>query len=116
MANLNIGEVEATVEDGKRLVNAIEDSGVDILHLCGGNARCTTCRVSFSAGEPAAMTEAERNKLEEKGLLGTHRLSCQILAEGDMTIEPALRLSTSDFDSPGDRPADEITPEPVWSS
>ena len=31
------------VEDGKRLVLAIEqDAGVDILHACGGNARCTT--------------------------------------------------------------------------
>ena len=38
------------IEPGKRLVLAIkEDSGVDILHACGGNARCTTCRVEFLA-------------------------------------------------------------------
>ena len=42
------------VPDGKRLVLAIEqDAGVDILHACGGNARCTTCRVEFIEGEPA---------------------------------------------------------------
>ena len=32
------------VEEGRRLVLALEDAGIDILHRCGGNARCTTCR------------------------------------------------------------------------
>ena len=34
---------------GKKLVLAIEDSGIDILHRCGGNAKCTTCH---SGGSP----------------------------------------------------------------
>jgi ferredoxin len=47
------------VSSGKRLVRAIEeDARVDILHACGGNARCTTCRIEFIAGEPDKMTEA----------------------------------------------------------
>ena len=55
------------VPQGKRLVLAVEqDAGVDILHACGGNARCTTCRVEFLAGEPDRMTEAEKNKLAER--------------------------------------------------
>jgi ferredoxin len=34
------------VESGKRLVLAIEeDAGVDIMHVCGSYARCTTCRI-----------------------------------------------------------------------
>ena len=42
------------VEAGKRLVLAIEqDAGVDILHACGGNARCTTCRVEFVEASPS---------------------------------------------------------------
>ena len=45
------GYAPVVVDDGMRLVNAIEQrAGVDILHACGGNARCTTCRVSFVAG------------------------------------------------------------------
>jgi ferredoxin len=40
------------IPQGKRLVLAVEQSGVDILHACGGNARCTTCRVEFLSGEP----------------------------------------------------------------
>jgi ferredoxin len=66
-----------------RLVNAIEQNGVEILHRCGGYARCTTCRVAFVAGEPAQMTQAEKDKLAEKGLLGQARLSCQILCDHD---------------------------------
>jgi len=54
------GFAPVQVETGKRLVLAIEqDAGVDILHACGGNARCTTCRVEFVEGEPARMTAAE---------------------------------------------------------
>ena len=42
---------------GKKLVLAIEDAGIDILHRCGGNARCTTCRVQFVSGEPSRSLE-----------------------------------------------------------
>ncbi len=59
------------VENGKRLVLAIEqDAKVDILHACGGNARCTTCRVEFIDGEPAAHTAAETERLTARGLTG----------------------------------------------
>ena len=45
------GYGSVSVTEGKRLVLAIEqDAGVDILHACGGNARCTTCRVEFIDG------------------------------------------------------------------
>ena len=48
------------VPHGKRLVLAIEeDAGVDVLHACGGNARCTTCRVEFIEGEPTQHTVAD---------------------------------------------------------
>ena len=53
MPKLNVeGFGEFEVAEGKRLVLALEENGVDILHACGGNARCTTCKVEFAAGEP----------------------------------------------------------------
>jgi ferredoxin len=62
------------IEQGKRLVLAIEqDAQVDILHACGGNARCTTCRVEFIEGEPDRMTVAEQQVLAAKGATGAHR-------------------------------------------
>ena len=48
------GEKSFEVEPGKKLVLAIEDAGIDIMHRCGGNARCTTCRVEILAGDSAA--------------------------------------------------------------
>ena len=102
------------VENGKRLVLAIEqDAKVDVLHACGGNARCTTCRVEFVDGEPAKMTAAERNVLTAKGLTGV-RLSCQIRCDHDMTVRAISRLTGSGRPDPGSTPAPEITPPPEW--
>ena len=39
------GREAVTAEAGQKLVLALEDGGVDVLHRCGGNARCTTCAV-----------------------------------------------------------------------
>lgn len=114
MPNLTIEGVGTfEVPEGKRLVKAIEDCGVAILHRCGGHAKCTTCQVSFIEGEPKVRTQAERDRLAEKGAHGT-RLSCQCLVEGDMHVRVIHTLESTGLDSPGDEPADEITPEPVW--
>jgi ferredoxin len=102
------------VPANKRLVLAIEqDAGVDILHACGGNARCTTCRVEFIAGEPEKMTAAERERLTARDLTGV-RLSCQILCDHDMSVRAISRLEGSGRPDPGGTPADDITPPPVW--
>ena len=103
----------ATVEAGTRLVNAIESSGVDILHACGGNARCTTCRIEFIAGEPVRMTKAERTRLDEKGLSGV-RLSRQITCDADMTVRAISRLEGSGRPDPGRTPDAAIQPPPEW--
>jgi ferredoxin len=99
------GETPFEVESGKKLVLAIEDSGYDILHRCGGHARCTTCKVHFTDGEPSEMNAEERATLEEDGLLGQYRLSCQIRVSADMTLDPPERASVRGV-PPGDRPED----------
>jgi ferredoxin len=102
------------VEEGKRLVLAIEqDARVDILHACGGNARCTTCRVEFISGEPPRMTIAEKTRMEEKGLIGV-RLSCQIVCDHDMTVRAISRLAGSGRPDPGQTPDPSIQPPPEW--
>ncbi len=102
------------VPEGKRLVLAVEqDAHVDILHACGGNARCTTCRVEFIDGEPTRHTVAERTKLTERGLVGV-RLSCQILCDHDMTIRAISRLEGSGRPDPGSTPESTITPPAIW--
>lgn len=95
------------VPAGKKLVLALEDNGVDVLHRCGGNARCTTCRVEVLEGDPGAMGDAERNKLQEKGIPddGKIRLSCQIQVSGDLKVRPAMTVASSGMDA-GPRPAE----------
>jgi ferredoxin len=103
------------VSESKRLVLAIEqDAHVDILHACGGNARCTTCRVEFIEGEPNRMTAAERERLAARGLTGV-RLSGQILCDHDMTVRAISRLEGSGRPDPGPTPAETITPPAVWT-
>ena len=108
------GFAPVDVEPSKRLVLAVEqDAHVDILHACGGNARCTTCRVEFVSGEPTKMTKAEKTKLEERQLTGV-RLSCQILLEHDMTVRAISRLAGSGRPDPGKTPEPTIQPPPEW--
>ena len=108
------GFTTVDVQPGKRLVLAIEqDAGVDVLHACGGNARCTTCRVEFIDGEPGRMTKAEKTRLDERGLTGV-RLSCQIVCDHDMTVRAISRLTGSGRPDPGRTPEATITPPAEW--
>lgn len=100
------GLVEVEPPAGKKLVLAIEDAGVDILHRCGGNARCTTCRVEILEGEPGEMGELERNRLAvESELAPNTRLSCQILVQHDLKVKVINQASVRGID-PGPRPLD----------
>ena len=105
---------------GKRLVNAMSDeAGIDQLHACGGNARCTTCRVQFVSGNPDKMTVAEKELLAVRGIdkqFPDVRLSCQIACDHDMTVKAISRLAGSGRVDAGKRPDDQIQPPPVWTT
>jgi ferredoxin len=109
----NIEAVTATgtqtidAPQGKKLVLVLEDGGIDILHRCGGNARCTTCRVEILEGEPGEMAELERNRLAmEAELADNVRLSCQIRVNGDLKVHVINQVSVRGMDA-GPRPFDE---------
>jgi ferredoxin len=94
------------VEQGRKLVLAIEDAGIDILHRCGGNAKCTTCRVEVLAGDPGEMGEAEKNRLAvEVDLAENIRLSCQVRIVDDLKVRVLRQASTTGL-APGNRPTE----------
>ncbi|MFD2610989.1 2Fe-2S iron-sulfur cluster-binding protein [Paenibacillus gansuensis] len=100
------GQNPFEAEAGTKLVLALEDHGVDILHRCGGNARCTTCRVEVLEGDAGAVGEAEATLLAAKGITEPNvRLSCQIRVESDLTVQPLMTASSSGLE-PGTRPQD----------
>lgn len=93
-------------EQGRKLVLALEDAGIDILHRCGGNAKCTTCRVEVLAGDPGEMQDAERNRLAmEVGLADNVRLSCQVHVIDDLTVKVINQASVRGLDA-GPRPVE----------
>jgi ferredoxin len=120
MPKLTIEDVGTfEVPNGKRLVNALtQDARTDQLHACGGNARCTTCRVQFVSGEPETMTQAEKDVATARGLLATPglRLSCQILCDHDMTVRVISHFAGSGRKDAGSPTADDIQPPPVWTT
>ncbi len=89
---------------GRRLVLILEDGGVDILHRCGGNARCTTCRVEILEGTTPPMGDTERECLTLRGALEEgFRLSCQIKVADDLKVKVLKQVSTEGMDA-GPRP------------
>ena len=100
------GLIETEAPAGKKLVLAIEDAGVDILHRCGGNARCTTCRVEILDGDPEEMGAVERDRLAvESELAPNVRLSCQIHVAQDLKVRVINQASVRGMDA-GPRPLD----------
>jgi ferredoxin len=98
------GKVSTEAENGRKLVLAIEDAGVDILHRCGGNARCTTCRVEILSGDPGPIEDAERDIMATKADMTEHmRLSCQVRIIDDLHVKVINQASVAGID-PGTRP------------
>ncbi len=92
---------------GKKLVLVLEDAGIDILHRCGGNARCTTCRVEILEGDPGEMGELQSNRLAmEAELADNVRLSCQTRVNDDLKVRVINQVSVRGMDA-GPRPLDE---------
>lgn len=100
------GTIAFEAEEGRKLVLCLEDNGVDILHRCGGNARCTTCRVEIISGDPGEILEAEKAILSTKTDLGDHtRLSCQVRVYDNLHIKVIRQASVEGID-PGTRPTE----------
>jgi len=114
MPQLTVNGETFEVPEGQRLVLAIEEQGVHIGHRCGGNARCTTCRVVFESGEPDQMTVAEYVRLQARELLGQYRLACQLVCDHDMSVRPGMTLESEGWTDTGPAPEPTVQPEAVW--
>ncbi len=98
------GTVSINEENGRKLVLALEDNNVDILHRCGGNARCTTCRVEIISGDAGPIGDAEKSILATKDDLGDHtRLSCQVRIMDDLHVR-VIRQASVEGIAAGNRP------------
>jgi adenylate cyclase len=85
------------VSDGSTILKAAMDSGEPFAHACGGNGRCSTCRVLITEGlehcDPRS--EKERSIEEALGFPPDIRLACQTSVHGNVS---ARRLVLDDHD------------------
>ena len=85
---------------GATVLETLRDNGVPHASVCGGRARCTTCRVMVTQGpdalpEPAQQEAAALKRI--KASPGT-RLACQIRPTEDITIMPLFAADVSAID------------------
>ena len=77
---------------GASVLEALRHEGVPHAALCGGRARCTTCRVLVTKGgdglPPAAGLEAAA--LARIGATPGMRLACQLRPDADISVMPLL--------------------------
>lgn len=100
------GTIVFEAEEGRKLVLCLEDNEIDILHRCGGNAKCTTCRVEVLAGDPGEIGDAEKAILASKTDLGDHtRLSCQVRLIDDLHVKVIRQASVEGIEA-GGRPTE----------
>lgn len=81
------------IESGATLLEAFKAAGIPHASVCGGRARCSTCRVRLidpAQGACAAPGEEESRILRKLGLPANVRLACQLKPTKDIICEPLL--------------------------
>lgn len=91
-------EKEMKASGQRTILEASLDSGIPHVHVCGGKARCSTCRVVVMAGlEHCSPRQGAEEKIAAKLNFGPHvRLACQTTVSGDMTVRRTV-LDTLDI-------------------
>ena len=83
------------VPRGWSVLEASRANGIPHLSLCGGRARCSTCRIRVEG--PAAHLPApnadEARTLARVGAAPDVRLACQLRPAGDIAVTPLLRAA-----------------------
>ena len=90
---------KAAIEPHETILRASLRAGVPHAHACGGNARCSTCRVQVVAGLDACAprTSKERELAARLRFAPEVRLACQTTVSGDVTVR-RLVLDQTDVD------------------
>ena len=83
---------------GVSLLEALRNAGIPHASVCGGRARCTTCRVRVGNGLDALdpPNEIEARALKRIGAEANVRLACQLYPHTDLSITP-LVLANQDL-------------------
>lgn len=83
---------EVSIHRGTTLLEASLMHNIEHAHVCGGNGRCSTCRVRVISGmENLSVRESiEKNLLLKIGAEDDVRLACQARVNGHVKIAPLI--------------------------
>ncbi|MGB5847396.1 MAG: adenylate/guanylate cyclase domain-containing protein [Ignavibacteriaceae bacterium] len=92
-----INEKAIPIQDDQTILEASLEAGIPHYHVCGGNARCSTCRIVVQEGEEnlSPPNKAELKLRERKKFPEKVRLACQTkVIKADVTIQRIIRDET----------------------
>jgi len=83
-----IGDRTITVNQGQSILNASLSAGIPHYHACGGNGKCSTCRVLIKEGTQNLTPYTEKEKLlrERMRIPKNVRLACQTFVIGSPVL------------------------------
>tara|TARA_Y200000002_G_scaffold336665_1_gene304946 strand:- start:49 stop:1095 length:1047 start_codon:yes stop_codon:yes gene_type:complete len=86
-----------SVPKGTSVLEASRLAGIPHQSVCGGKARCTTCRIHVVShdGDLPVPTALESNAIERAGLESDVRLACQLKPTKNLTIIPLVNPENS---------------------
>jgi len=92
-------ETMVQVDAATPILQASLQNGIPHTHVCGGNARCSTCRVLILEGleHCCARNEKEQKMAARRNFSPQVRLACQTTVSGDVTLR-RLVLDDEDVD------------------
>ena len=82
------GEKIIEIDEGQSILSASLEAGIPHFHECGGNAKCSTCRILVLKGQED-LCAPNNKELKLKKLLGFNdsiRLSCQTTVTGNSVV------------------------------
>ena len=87
------GDVTLEAALGKTILDVSLENGIPHAHACGGNSRCSTCRVAIISGLPnLSPRNADETKLARRlGLPDDVRLACQTRIGGPVRMRRLIR-------------------------
>lgn len=85
------------VPRGFSVLEASRANDIPHLSVCGGRARCSTCRIEVQAkpGNLPPPAADEQRTLARIGALPSVRLACQLRPRGDVQVRPLLSVKTA---------------------
>jgi adenylate cyclase len=87
------------IDKSETVLNALLTNGVEHTHVCGGNAHCSTCRITILEGEKncSPPTSAEKALAKKLDFPVHVRLACQTKVTGDVSIRRMV-IDNEDID------------------